>query len=317
MDKLEFGSLQKFKVSLGIVLMAGPFVLLYGWCTRDLKPIISLDEYSNLSDYSREILDSARVSNSIMYIVLFAVAVVGVIVGGCFLYSGFKDWSLVQKVADEKSVVELNKIKYESELKKRELSSQGEDEVLTGKLENMIMRTTAAETANQSIGGPEPQIDAKVLLEEVTLDNLMKGIGTELEAEKLLYQCLSKSLSDEYLLALHVRNSDDGKASTYDIVAFGSEGKPDIVYCVHYGQGQPKSEFITMMIESTEMQATRYLSEAKHSCVGVLAIVTDGGTVRPWRIALKGYAKTIHEKGIGVSLYALSSGNIESVQLVI
>ena len=71
MDKLEYDSLHKFLVSLGVIFIALPFVVLYFVFSNDVILISQID-FDGLSQYSQNLLQQQSFLWKIVIIVLKA-----------------------------------------------------------------------------------------------------------------------------------------------------------------------------------------------------------------------------------------------------
>lgn len=129
MDKLEFDSLHKFLVSLGLIFITLPFLLvIYLFNSETL--LISQEDFDSLSSYSQnQIHDKEHLINIVLKIfpfLFFLMLVIGIIL----LIIGIKNWKKVQKDLD--GLVEADRIKHEldaAQMKQSEVLEKTVEEV--------------------------------------------------------------------------------------------------------------------------------------------------------------------------------------------
>ena len=107
MEKLEYDSLHKFLVSLGIVLIALPFVSLLYILNTDVA-LISQIEYDQLSQYSQYGLQQREQIMNIILKVLPFLLVIMFITGVILVIVGIRNWEKVQKDLD--ALIEAERI---------------------------------------------------------------------------------------------------------------------------------------------------------------------------------------------------------------
>jgi len=129
MDKLEYDSLHKFLVSLGVIFIALPFVVLYFVFSNDVTLISQLD-FDGLSLYSQNLLQQQGCLWKIAIIVLPIVCIVLFVAGVILLVIGIINWGKVQKNLD--AVIEADRIRHEldnEKMKNSEIFKKATEEV--------------------------------------------------------------------------------------------------------------------------------------------------------------------------------------------
>lgn len=129
MDKLEYDSLHKFLVSLGVIFIALPFVVLYFFFSNDVT-LISQVDFDGLSLYSQNLLQQQSFLWKIVIIVLPIVCLVLFVAGVILLAIGIINWRKVQKNLD--AVIEADRIRHELDnerMKNSEIFEKATEEV--------------------------------------------------------------------------------------------------------------------------------------------------------------------------------------------
>lgn len=129
MDKLEYDSLHKFLVSLGVIFIALPFVVLYFIFSNNVA-LISQVDFDGLSQYSQNLLQQQSFLWKIVIIVLPIVCLVLFVAGVILLVIGITNWRKVQKNLD--AVIEADRIRHEldnEKMKNSEIFEKATEEV--------------------------------------------------------------------------------------------------------------------------------------------------------------------------------------------
>ena len=129
MDKLEYDSLHKFLVSLGVIFIALPFVVLYFIFSNDVTLISQID-FDGLSLYSQNLLQQQSYLWRIAIIVLPVICIVLFVVGSILLIIGISNWRKVQNNLD--AVIAADRIQRELDterMKNSEIVEKATEEV--------------------------------------------------------------------------------------------------------------------------------------------------------------------------------------------
>ena len=114
MGKIEYGSVYKFLVSLGVILVFFPFVALYLLATGEVKPI-SQSEMCSISLYSFTMLERKYFYTSVCHDILPYFGAVSFGLGVVILVWGFLKWLKIQSLED--SNLEMDNRKKLNEIK--------------------------------------------------------------------------------------------------------------------------------------------------------------------------------------------------------
>lgn len=144
MEKLEFDSLHKFFVSLGLIFIALPFLLLLYLFNSDII-LISQTEYDTLSIYSQTQLHQHEHLITIMLKLFPWMCVILFLAGISFLVIGINNWKKVQKNLD--ALLDADRTKHEleaaqmkpSEVLERTVEEVKEDEEMSTPPENSLI----------------------------------------------------------------------------------------------------------------------------------------------------------------------------------
>lgn len=111
MKYLEFDSLYKFIISVGIIFILSPFVIFYILFNKNINLLINKEEFNKLTQTSQEIVNMKQqlflklIDKPVLYIVICG------IVGFLLVGYGVWRWHEVQKQLDLKPYLENTKIK--------------------------------------------------------------------------------------------------------------------------------------------------------------------------------------------------------------
>lgn len=142
MDKLEYDSLHKFLVSLGLIFIAFPFVILYLFFNRELT-LISQEEYDQLSVFSQNQISHNQQLMRCISIILPIVCAILFVSGIILLITGIKNWKKVQENLD--AAIEADRIKQELDVSKMKSSE---------KLEQACEKVNETDSKNSSMLQP-------------------------------------------------------------------------------------------------------------------------------------------------------------------
>lgn len=238
MDNLQYDSFYKFLVSLGIILIAAPLVALYYLIFNGNQILISQEEYNQLSENSRFILQKREFLITtifkLMPVVLLILILVGVI---CLLYGAYK-WKLLQKEIDEQM--------------------HGVTLLQRKDIEKLTHSEATQKTMNELIQEPS-----------TTASSFKQALIKSLEIEDSCFKYLSQKLSKKYVLDQDVRIS----RYEYDIIARAKFDGADYLYEVKYWTKLPPKAGLTNIIESLDKGANNYTEAIRKNCFCVLLIV--------------------------------------------
>ncbi len=206
MEKLEYDSLHKFLVSLGIILIALPFVLLFYLLTGDVI-LISKLEYEGLSEYSQQALAQRERITSCLETCLPWVTIVLIAVGILLIIIGIVRWRKVQNNLDVLIEAEATQKSLEaSEMKNSEILAKTVTEVTDDTADGNIESTTAQ-------------------------DKIMKYMEIE---DAYFANFIPRKWKNQYYFK---RNLRIGKYE-YDCIAVSKRDNIDLIFELKYWRGQ-------------------------------------------------------------------------------
>lgn len=151
MNKLEYDSLHKFFVSIGLTCIVLPFGIIAYLFKKDVQ-LISANDYKNLSNYSTEALSFQyrflKIVNNKAFIVCFFIIMAAILLLGIYLiFKGLSGWKKVQKDYDR--IVEMERIEHEfniEHLDETEVAEKAEREIkeLSENTDNIVLQTATS-----------------------------------------------------------------------------------------------------------------------------------------------------------------------------
>lgn len=260
MEKLEYDSLHKFLVSLGIVLIALPFVSLLYLLNTDVA-LISQIEYDQLSQYSQYGLQQREQIMNIILKVLPFLLVIMFITGVILVIVGIRNWKKVQKDLD--ALIEAERIQ-------KELDSS------TLKNSEVLAKT-------------ESEIKDDFVLEESHIQSQHDRILKYMEIEERYFaNALPIAFRRRHIFKRNVRI---GKYD-YDAIAISTESKCDIIFEIKYWRQPMPFSVISNTLHRLYEAGTNYQTVQQRDFSCVLAIIAPKETIERIR---KSVEKHIHE----------------------
>ena len=233
MDKIVYDSLYKFLVSIGLVLMALPFVVIgvmYG-----IDPVlISQEEYDALSQFSRDsLLSKEWVRKTFEGSFVWLLVIFGIL-GLICLIIGIVCWVRVQKLLDESQ--EMN-----NEKQYVDLISMSKEE----KIEEVSKEITEDAELNIAFTPENPQ-EYECMSVDVPDDETIeerqerkeaearKNVYEYLDVENTVYDKICSEYDDTYEIKRDVRISE-GFEYAIDVAAVSKDGAhTDVLYDIKY-----------------------------------------------------------------------------------
>lgn len=201
MDKLEYDSLHKFLVSLGVIFIALPFVVLYFVFSNDVTLISQLD-FDGLSLYSQNLLQQQGCLWKIAIIVLPIVCIVLFVAGVILLVIGIINWGKVQKNLD--AVIEADRIRHEldnEKMKNSEIFKKATEEVR----ENEMQANTSEHSAIIKHLDIEDRYFAKILNEWPIWKRRRYSFWRNIKIGKYEYDGVAVSTTDNIDLIFEIK----------------------------------------------------------------------------------------------------------------
>lgn len=213
MDKLQYESLYKFLVSLGIILIALPIAALVFLLNGD-PILISQTDFEALSEYSQQMI-AYRDSITSYFVDIFPWFGAVFICLGVFLLSyGIYKWKAVQKNLDKK-------LDAETTIQTLSLMEMSNTEV-EAKVEAEVTEDVSVETSNESTGA--------------NIDTHLSRISKYKEIEDLCYNYFNTRYSKNYSFKRNIRM---GKYH-YDFIGVSQTDNIDLIVEVKYWRNSPE-----------------------------------------------------------------------------
>lgn len=261
MEKLEFDSLHKFLVSLGLILLVLPFALLYLFLNNDVL-LISQEEFNALSTYS---LNQLQQQERITTFFLFALPIGFVLsftIGIILLIIGIKNWRKVQQNLD--AVVAADRIKHEldaAQLKNSEI------------LERTIHEVQESDSTETS----------------PTQSKIMKYMDIE---DLYFTNCLPLEMKKRYYFRRNIRIG----GMTYDGIAISTTDNIDLIYEIKYWKRSQPVQLIYRALTQLYNAGLNYETTKHRNFKCILVIVTSGDNLDSMQKRVDGLReKSLHE----------------------
>ncbi|MBY6836547.1 hypothetical protein FDG50_03255 [Clostridium botulinum] len=242
MKYLEFDSLYKFIISIGIIFILSPFVIFYLLFNKNIDLLISKSEFDKLTQTSQEIVDIKQnlflniINSNKYYILAFSMVVLGILLIGFGIYG----WKKAQGQVDLKYVLENEKLKKEIGISTEEKRIQVEEEINN---------------------------DKKILGN----DN-HSTVYEYMEIEKRLFTVINKDFRVTHEV---IQNAKIGECE-YDIIATGKNLlAKDYIFEVKYIKGNINDRWISRVLEQIYKKTNNYSDATNHLPYRMLIIITE------------------------------------------
>lgn len=207
MERLQYDSLYKFLVSLGIVLITLPIVTLVYVLTSN-PILISKAEFDALSEYSKRIITYRDFLAAHFFNCFFRVCVGSMLIGFIAIGFGIYKWTFVQKNLDKK-------LDAEATMQTLSLMEMSNKEV-EAKVEKEVIEEISAETIDKiNITGLHPS---------------SRQVRKYKEIEKLCYNYFTARYSKKYTFKQNIRM---GKYE-YDLIGVSHHSNIDLIIDIKY-----------------------------------------------------------------------------------
>lgn len=244
MDKLEYDSLHKFQVSLGLIFIALPFVLLLYLFNGDIA-LISQSEFEALSAYSQNRLHQHDLLINIFLIIFPLLCLALFILGGRLLYIGIKNWKKVQSDID--GVIAADRLKHELDAEQMKQSE--------------VLKRTIEEVKESSPNETVPEQSA---------------IMRHMDIEELFFSnAIPTHIKRRYFFK---RNLKIGRFE-YDGIAISKKDNIDLLYEIKYWRQPRTTQMLRHSLEHLYSAGVNYETVKQRNFKCILAIVTSKETI--------------------------------------
>ncbi|WP_061994229.1 hypothetical protein [Clostridium sp. ATCC 25772] len=242
MQYLEFESLYKFVISVGIILILSPFVVFYLLFNKNVDLLIRKEEFDKLTQTSQEIINIKQKlfldlinSNKCYMIAGFAI-----IIGLTLIAFGIYGWKKAQGQVDLKSVLENEKLK-------KEIGISSEEKRI--------------------------KIEKEISNDKKILGNIKSSTVHEyMEIENKLFIRINKKFGNTHEIVQNVKIG----AFEYDIIATSKYLlKKDYIFEIKYIKGNINTEWINKVLANIDKQTSNYSENTNRIPYRILIIVTE------------------------------------------
>ena len=248
MDKLQYDSLYKFFVSLGIILIALPIVALAYLINGDLV-LISQTEFDALSEYSQKTIMYRESLTSYFTNMFPWICLIFMCIGGLFLCYGVYKWQTVQNNLDKK----LNAEATMQALSLMEMNSKE----IEDKVEAEVKEDVSAEMCDETNSS--------------TVETQMNRIDKYKEIEDQSYNFFATRYARTYGFKRNIRM---GKHH-YDFIGVSKNDDTDLIVEVKYfGVASMVSRRLHEMLWRLHEAGSNYKAIAHRECKLIVFIVT-------------------------------------------
>ena len=251
MDKLQYDSLYKFLVSLGVVLIALP-IAAFIFIANSATLIISQAEYESLSEYSIRDLEQREFIISLITKILPILSIALFIVGIILIIVGLKKWYEIQKILD-------NQVAAETKIKELEADKMSNVEMITETIREIeeVSSNDTESTGDKTKSMPEYSAQHQRLIKYAEIEDKFFEYG------------IPTPIKRRYT---HKRNLKIGRFS-YDAVAVSLKDSVDLIYEVKYWDRRPPNTLLRQTLERLHLAGINYETEEHRNYHCILAIV--------------------------------------------
>ncbi len=240
MDKLEYDSLHKFQVSLGLIFIALPFVILLYLFNGEIT-LISQSEFEALSEYSQNQLHQHDSIINTFLIIFPIVCIASFIVGGILLYIGIKNWKKVQSDID--GVIAADRLKHELDAEQMKQSE--------------VLKRTIEEVKESNPNETVPEQSA---------------IMRHMDIEELYFSnSIPNHIKRRYFFK---RNLKIGKFE-YDGIAISTKDNIDLIYEIKFWRQPRTAQMLRSSLEHLYKAGVNYEIVKQRNFRCILVIVTS------------------------------------------
>lgn len=242
MKYLEFDSLYKFVISVGIIFILSPLVVFYLLFNKNIDLLISKEEFAKLTQTSQEIIIIKQklfldLINSHKYYIIAGFAMT---IGLALIAFGIYGWRKAQWQVDLKSILENEKLKNEIGISTEEKRIKIEEEISNDK---RILGNTKSSTVHEYM-----------------------------EIEKKLFSRINNQFGDTHEVVQNVKIG----TFEYDIIATSKYlFKKDYIFEVKYIKENINDQWIKNVFEKIVNQTDCYSENTNRIPYRILIIVTE------------------------------------------
>lgn len=253
MEKLQYDSLYKFFVSLGVILIASPIAAIILILRNDIL-VLSKEEYDSLSNYSLlqiELRNKCLICLEKFSPILIALAILMIIIGIILVISGIKKWYSIQVFLDKH-------IESDAKIAEQKLTQMSITEVLE----------KADKECNETL--EETNIPANTVKDPIT---------AYLNMEDRYYEYLISNLSTAARRRIRFNRNVKVGSFNYDFIFLSQINTTDTIYEIKYWNKTISSSVIKRTLSYLVEAGENYQNETNRNYVYKLVIISNNKTI--------------------------------------
>lgn len=318
MEKLQYDSFYKFLVSVGVILVTGPFFGIYYLLSGAFDIKVSAEDFSKLASESQDLFlkKTALINNTYFYLpyILYSLILIGFL---CLIWGGLR-WFQVQKIEDEGLLYDTGKkfgdmVKaLPAEIVKKllhKLKFTGEM-LVYGSEVPAVSVAFVDEAAKKKPGAKTDLQQAPMQImgtaKKVKPDKLLKMI--EIEDACLQYYKCHFQKGFVFLQGFQLGNF------LLDIVAKAKRGNKDMIYEIQYLDENDLREPVICNSVDDQYEACRsYNARIKRNARPILTIVTIPELSDSKKREILTWAEKVNGCGLEVQINFIKESELYSV----
>lgn len=305
MSKIEYDSLYKFIVSIGIALCTLSVLAIYFSLQESSVLLIHEDELAQLTDTARQAISAKQHLACMLAYSVLPFSIISFLIGVIIVVRGIVMWHSRQKVQDEKQDIELQAAKLE--LQKATPAEKNEK----------ILRE-ALESANTDISEKtDDQLDETLSISEIKVEQNAVRKENEMpfaqfskqyrQVEAVVIAKIEHQLSYTHDIQTDVKI----EGLVFDAVAVSKGNSPDYIFEIKYLHSATSwnaSKWSSVFLRMCQ-QEFAYLRKTERKVVPVLVIVTLQDQVKRIQAMAERY---LENSGLIVKVISENEAGIES-----
>lgn len=271
MNKIQYDSFYKFLVSIGVILIIAPLFALYYIISGTYNIILSKTEYSNLSDFSLNLINiKVNCLNTLYSIFPFACILLIIIGFICLLY-GCKKWSNIQKNLDEITLLDIQE-------RRLNIEKMSTSEIIEKAIEEEVENQEDIQQSTNS--GSVSEI-------KYTYSATREKMLRTLQIEDACYKYIKMKLSPKYILHQNVKVENH----EFDMIASSKYDKPDLLYEIKYWRNPVSRSAIIRLLGNVEKRGISYENILHRNFTFIIIFVSTKEGLIPLQHQIEQYIK--------------------------
>ena len=270
--KVEYDSLHKFRVSLGLLIWALPWIV-RGLLVTMVSDNISQKDFDELSDFSKDNLMSIWNMRKVYEKYFILIAIAAFLIGLFFLILGLVKWRIMQKLSEDNQKKNNEKLELENKELIARLRSITRNLREDENYNSLLTEEKSEKSKEIEVGAviPKSKGKSRPVKEEqsITIDQVIDYLAIEDKVYKQL-RCENRN---QYDFIQNMRLSGNYEI---DIVAQSRNGEKDIVYEVKkFTQRYNNFDQIEHVVKKLNSARMAYEAEKGRKAVPILVLVAS------------------------------------------